>query len=119
IYQTSTYCQKSPGVHQGYEYTRSHNPTRTRLEENLASLEEGNYALATSSGLSAAMLLMHAFPQGSKILCGDDVYGGTYRLFTTVFHERHQFQFIDFCDLKALKQVMSKLRPGLIWLESP
>ena len=86
IYQTSTYVQSSPGVHKGYEYTRSHNPTRTRLEECLASLELAKHCLVTASGLSAEMLLMHLLPAGSNIICGDDVYGGTYRLFTTVFH---------------------------------
>lgn len=69
IFQTSTYVQKSPGVHQGYEYTRSHNPTRTRLEECLASLENAKHALVTASGLSAAMLVMHHFEKGSRILC--------------------------------------------------
>ena len=85
IYQTSTYVQSSPGEHQGYEYTRSHNPTRTRLEECLASLEQAKHCCVTASGLSAEMLIMHLLPAGSNIICGDDVYGGTYRLFTTVF----------------------------------
>src|SRR3990167_651374 len=80
IFQTSTYVQKSPGVHQGYEYTRTHNPTRTRLQECLASLENAKHALVTSSGLAATMLIMHALPKGSRIICGDDVYGGTYRI---------------------------------------
>lgn len=119
IYQTSTYVQSSPGVHKGYEYTRSHNPTRTRLEELLASLENGKHALVTASGLSAAMLVMHSLPAGSKILCGDDVYGGTYRLFTTVFNNLHDFEFIDTTDLKNLKNKISKFKPALIWLETP
>lgn len=119
IYQTSTFVQKSPGEHSGYEYTRSHNPTRTRLEECLASLENAQHALVTSSGLSAAMLVMHALPENSVILCGDDVYGGTYRLFTTVFHERHQIHFVDTTDLKSLEKKVSKLKPALIWLETP
>jgi cystathionine gamma-lyase len=85
IYQTSTYVQESPGKHKGYEYTRTHNPTRTRLKQNLASLENAKYALTTASGLSMTTLIMHSLPKGSKVLCGDDVYGGTYRLFTTVF----------------------------------
>lgn len=119
IYQTSTYTQKSPGEHQGYEYTRSHNPTRTRLEECLASLENAKHALVTSSGLSAAMLVMHALPEKSVILCGDDVYGGTYRLFTTVFHERHDIHFVDTTDQKLMKEKISQLRPKLVWLETP
>ena len=119
IFQTSTYVQKAPGVHQGYEYTRSHNPTRTRLEECLASLENANYASVTASGLSAAMLVMHWLPQGSKILVGDDVYGGTYRMFTTIFHERHEFKFIDTTDLKKTEAAIAKFKPALVWLESP
>lgn len=119
IFQTSTFVQKSPGVHQGYEYTRSHNPTRSRLEECLAALEGAKHSLVTASGLSAAMLVMHLFPKGSRIICGDDVYGGTYRLFTTVFHEMHDFLFVDTTDTKALEKAVKKHRPHLIWLETP
>ena len=90
IYQTSTYVQSSPGEHKGYEYTRSHNPTRTRLEECLASLENAKHCLVTASGLSASSLIMHMLPKGSKIICGDDVYGGTYRLFSKVFPDIHE-----------------------------
>ncbi|MBD66130.1 MAG: cystathionine gamma-synthase [Halobacteriovoraceae bacterium] len=118
IFQTSTYVQKSPGKHQGYEYTRSHNPTRTRLEENLAALEEAKYALVTASGLSCMSLMMHALPEGSTIISGDDVYGGTYRLFTTVFNERHQYKFIDTTDLKLVEKHL-KEKPAMIWLETP
>jgi cystathionine gamma-lyase len=119
IYQTSTYVQKSPGVHLGYEYSRSHNPTRSRLEECLASLENAKYALVTSSGMAASTLMMHALPVGSTILCGDDVYGGTYRLFTTVFHETHKFIFVDTTDAKQVERAMIEYRPKLLWLESP
>src|SRR5690606_21602155 len=119
IFQTSTYVQKSPGVHQGYEYTRSHNPTRTRLEECLASLENAQFATVTASGLSASMLVMHMLPKGSKILVGDDVYGGTYRLFTTVFHERHEFKFVDTTNLKQAEAEIKNFKPNLVWLESP
>tara|TARA_R110000868_G_scaffold86182_8_gene241739 strand:- start:2588 stop:3754 length:1167 start_codon:yes stop_codon:yes gene_type:complete len=119
IFQTSTFVQKAPGVHQGYEYTRSHNPTRTRLEECLASLENANYATVTASGLSAAMLVMHLLPKGSKILVGDDVYGGTYRMFTTIFHERHEFKFIDTTDTKQTQKEIAEFKPALVWLESP
>jgi len=119
IFQTSTYVQESPGVHKGYEYTRSHNPTRTRLEECLAALEKADHALVAASGLSIAMLVMHLFPKGSKILCGDDVYGGTYRLFTTVFQQQHDFKFVDTTDLKALEKAIKTHKPNLIWLETP
>ena len=118
IYQTSTYVQSSPGEHKGYEYTRSHNPTRSRLEENLASLEQTTYALTSASGLSMIDLVMHMLPSGSKIISGDDVYGGTYRLFTTVFQDRHDFTFIDTTDLSAVKKALQE-GSDLIWLESP
>ena len=119
IYQTSTYVQTSPGEHKGYEYTRSHNPTRTRLEECLASLENANHCLVTASGLSASSLIMHMLPKGSKILCGDDVYGGTYRLFSKVFPDIHQYHFVDTTNLTTLEQEITKTKPALIWLETP
>jgi len=119
IYQTSTYVQSSPGVHKGYEYTRSHNPTRSRLEECLAGIENAKYALVTSSGLSIEMLIMHALPAGSTILCGDDVYGGTYRLFTTVFNQFHHFIFIDTTDIKKVEAALKEHKPALLWIETP
>ncbi len=119
IYQTSTYVQSSPGVHKGYEYTRSHNPTRTRLEECLASLEGAKHAIVTASGLSAEMLIMHHLPAGSTILCGDDVYGGTYRLFTTVFNKLHNYIFIDTTDIAAVEAAFKEHKPSMIWLETP
>lgn len=118
IYQTSTFVQSSPGKHKGYEYTRSHNPTRTRLEENLAALENAKYALTTSSGLAMNTLIMHMLPEGSHIICGDDVYGGTYRLFTTVFQNKHNFEFIDTTDYKLVEKKL-KEKPALIWIETP
>lgn len=119
IYQTSTYVQSSPGEHKGYEYTRSHNPTRSRLEECLASLENGNHCLVTASGLSASTLIMHMLPKGSKIICGDDVYGGTYRLFSKVFADIHDFKFVDTTNLKNLESEINSFKPALVWLETP
>lgn len=119
IYQTSTYVQSSPGEHKGYEYTRSHNPTRTRLEECLASLEKANHCLVTASGLSASTLIMHMLPKGSNIICGDDVYGGTYRLFSKVFPDIHNYTFVDTTDLKKLESEITRLKPALVWLETP
>lgn len=119
IYQTSTYVQSSPGEHKGYEYTRSHNPTRSRLEECLASLENAKHCLVTASGLSASTLIMHMLPKGSKIICGDDVYGGTYRLFTKVFPDIHEFHFVDTTDHQKLESEIKRLKPAMIWLETP
>jgi cystathionine gamma-lyase len=119
IFQTSTFVQESPGVHKGYEYSRTHNPTRDRLQECLTALEKGQYCVVTASGLSAAMLVMHALPAGSRILCGDDVYGGTYRLFQTVFHQMHQFQFVDTTKLSLLEELFKKRDVDFLWLETP
>lgn len=119
IFQTSTYVQSSPGKHQGYEYSRSHNPTRTRLEECLASLENAKHAIVTASGVSAATLVMHSLPKGSTILSSDDVYGGTYRLFTTVFKDIHNFHFIDTTDSSLVEKYLKEEKPSLLWLETP
>jgi cystathionine gamma-lyase len=119
IYQTSTYVQSSPGEHKGYEYTRSHNPTRTRLQECLAATENAKHCFVTASGLSASSLIMHMLPKGSKIFCGDDVYGGTYRLFSKVFNEIHNYQFLDTTNLKNLEDQVIAEKPALIWLETP
>ncbi len=119
IFQTSTYVQRSPGEHQGYEYTRTHNPTRDRLQECLAALEGAERCLVTSSGLAATSLIMHALPHGSRVLCGDDVYGGTYRMFTKVFQDTHKIEFADTTDLKALGAKITKFKPALVWLETP
>lgn len=119
IFQTTTYAQRSPGEHQGYEYSRSHNPTRTRLEDCLASLENAKYCLVTASGLSASMLIMHYYAKGSRILCGDDVYGGTYRKFTKVFNDYHEIKFANTTNLKELEKTLKEFKPQLLWLETP
>ena len=119
IYQTSTFVQSSPGVHKGYEYTRSHNPTRTRLEECLASLENANYCMVTSSGMSAVSLIFQSFPQGTKILCGDDVYGGTYRLLNTIYNDRFEIKHVDTSNTASVLSELASFKPNLVWLESP
>ncbi|MFP5457766.1 MAG: cystathionine gamma-synthase [Bacteriovoracia bacterium] len=119
IFQTSTYVQSSPGEHKGYEYSRTHNPTRDRLQECLASLEGAEHCLVAASGLAATSLIMHALPAKSKILCGDDVYGGTYRMFTKVFQEIHDFEFVDTTDLAGLEKKIKAAKPALVWLETP
>lgn len=119
IYQTSTFVQSSPGEHKGYEYTRSHNPTRTRLEECLASLENANYCMVTSSGMSAVSLIFQSFPQGTKILCGDDVYGGTYRLLNTIYNDRFEIKHVDTSNTASVLSELASFKPNLVWLESP
>lgn len=119
IFMTSTYAQESPGIHCGYEYSRSHNPTRTRLEENLAALEKGKFGLVTGTGMGAMTLILHALPSNSKILCGDDVYGGTYRLFQNVFNDIHTADRIDMTDIKAVELALKENQYDLVWLESP
>jgi cystathionine gamma-lyase len=119
IFQTSTYVQSSPGEHKGYEYTRSHNPTRTRLQECLAATENAKHCFVTASGLAASTLIMHMLPKGSKILCGDDVYGGTDRLFSKVFPDIHQFKFVDTTNFKTFEVEVAAFKPTLVWLETP
>ncbi len=119
IFQTSTYVQSSPGAHKGYEYTRSHNPTRTRLQECLAATENAKHCFVTASGLAASTLIMHMLPKGSKILCGDDVYGGTYRLFSKVFPDIHHFKFVDTTNVKTFEAEIAEFKPTLVWLETP
>ena len=119
IYQTSTFAQSSPGEHKGYEYTRSHNPTRTRLESCLASLENATFSLVTSSGMSACSLILQSLPHGSKILCGDDVYGGTYRLLNTIYNDRFEIKHINTTDKESVKSELNSFKPDLVWIESP
>ena len=119
IYQTSTFAQTSPGEHKGYEYTRSHNPTRTRLESCLASLENATFSMVTSSGMSACSLILQSLPHGSKILCGDDVYGGTYRLLNTIYNDRFEIKHINTTDIESVKIELNSFKPDLVWIESP
>ena len=119
IYQTSTFVQSSPGEHKGYEYTRSHNPTRTRLEKCLASLENAEHCLVTSSGMAAVSLIFQSIPQGSKILCGDDVYGGTYRILNTIYNERIELKHVNMTNIESVKEDLASFNPDLVWLESP
>ena len=119
IFQTSTYVQESPGKHKGYDYSRTHNPTRTALEKNIASLEEGNYGLAFSSGMSAISTITQMLSAGDHIICSDDVYGGTFRLFDKVMKKFNiEFDFVDLTN----PQFLERYRKGttkLVWLESP
>ncbi len=119
IYQTSTYKQDGVGKHRGYEYSRTGNPTRTALETCLAELEGGQFGLAYASGLAATDNVLRLCAPGDHILAGNDVYGGTFRLFDRVFRPYGlEFTYVDTADLE---QVRANLRPNtrLIWLETP
>ena len=120
IYATSTYVQQSPGVHQGYEYSRSHNPTRFAWERCIADLEGGTKGYAFASGLAATSTVLDMLDSGSHVICMDDVYGGTYRLFERVRRRSAglDFSFVDLNDFEALA---AAVRPDtkLIWAETP
>ena len=120
IYATSTYVQSSPGVHKGYEYSRSHNPTRFAYERCVASLEGGSHGYAFASGLAATATVLDSLDSGSHVICMDDVYGGTYRLFERVRKRSAnlEFSFVDLGDRAALE---AAVRPNtkLIWAETP
>lgn len=119
IYQTSTYAQDDVGQHRGYDYSRSDNPTRSALQAALAALEGGEYALAFASGMAATDTLLRLVQPGQHVISGDDVYGGTYRLFHNVLRDFGiTFSFVDTTDVEALRQA---LRPEtrLVWLETP
>lgn len=119
IYQTSTYAQSSPGVHKGYEYSRTDNPTRTAYQECIASLEGGKHALAFSSGLAAMDTIIHTLSPGDHVLVCDDVYGGTFRLFKRVYELLNiEFSFVDFTDPSVLEKSF-KPNTKLVWMETP
>lgn len=119
IYQTSTFVQRAPAEHQGYEYSRSGNPTRTALEELIAALEGGRYGLAFASGLAAIDTIVRLFNPGDHIIVGNDVYGGTYRLFERVFARFGlRFSWVDLSDLAAVKAAFTP-QTKLLWLETP
>lgn len=120
IYATSTYAQKSPGVHQGFEYSRSHNPTRFAYERCVAALEGGKHGFAFASGLAATATVLEVLDAGSHVVCMDDVYGGTYRLLERV-RRRSAGLDIDFVDLNDMAALAAVVRPEtrMIWCETP
>lgn len=119
VYLTSTYVQESPGKHKGYEYSRTSNPTRKALEENLAALEGGKHAIAFASGCAATLTILHMFKAGDHVVCSDDVYGGTFRLFDKVLrHHGIDFTFIDLTEPGNLEKHL-KPNTKLVWVETP
>ena len=119
IYQTSTYAQTTPGGHKGFEYSRSANPTRTALENALASIENGNYGLAFASGLSAIDAVIKLLNPGDEVISTNDLYGGSYRLFRQVF-EKFGITF-HFMGMQSIEAIEAKItdKTKLIWVETP
>lgn len=119
IYQTSTYQQKAPGDHKGYEYSRGTNPTRKALEDCIAALENGKFGLAFSSGMAATDCVLRLLQPGDEVVTGDDLYGGSYRIFTKVYEPLGiTFQFVNTSDVKAVEDAISD-KTKLIWVETP
>lgn len=119
IFQTSTYAQSSPGVNKGYEYSRAANPTRTALENALAAIENGTHGFAFSSGLSAIDCVLRLLNPGDEIIAGDDLYGGTYRMFTRLFQKYGlKFQFVNMEEAANVANAISS-NTKLIWIETP
>ncbi len=119
IYQTSTYTQEALGKHKGYEYSRSGNPTRTALEAALASLENGKYGLCFASGLAATSTVLCLLKAGDEVVTGNDLYGGTVRLFNKVFSNFNiKFTYVDGTDPKNFEAAITP-KTKLIWLETP
>jgi cystathionine beta-lyase/cystathionine gamma-synthase len=119
IYANSTYVQDAPGDHRGYEYSRTGNPTRTDLEDNLASLEGGEFGRCFSSGMGAINTVMNLLESGDHVVAGNDVYGGTHRIFTQVYEEYDlEFDFVDTTDHDAVRDAMRD-STELVWVETP
>lgn len=119
IYQTSTYVQSAPGQHKGYEYARSQNPTRKALEDALAVIENGRFGLAFSSGVAATDAVIKLLSPGDEVIAANDMYGGTYRLFTKIFEKFGiKFIYVDTTDTKNISSAVTA-NTKLIWIETP
>lgn len=119
IYQTSTFVQQGPAQHKGYEYARSQNPTRTALETAYAQVENGKFGLAFSSGVAATDAVIKLLNPGDEVICGNDMYGGTYRLFSKIFQRFGiKFLYVSMQDASAVKQYITPATK-LIWIETP
>ncbi|MCF2445898.1 cystathionine gamma-synthase [Dyadobacter sp. CY345] len=119
IYQTSTYVQESPGKHKGYEYSRTHNPTRTALQNALAALENGKHGICYASGLAATDAVLKLFKPGDEIIATNDIYGGTYRIMKKIYeHFGLVFHFVDMNKISEIEKVVSE-KTKMIWVETP
>lgn len=119
IYQTSTYVQEAPAQHKGFEYARSQNPTRQALETALAVIEKGNYGLSFSSGVAATDAVIKLLQPGDEVVAANDMYGGTYRIFTKVFEKFGiRFRFVDTTQVENVEAALSSATK-LVWLETP
>lgn len=119
VYMTSTYVQESPGVHKGWEYSRTHNPTRKAYENCMASLENGKYGFAFASGCAATTTILHLLKQGDHVIAGDDMYGGTFRLFDKVLkHNGIEFSYVDLTHAENFDRAV-KPNTKLVWMETP
>ena len=119
IFQTSTYVQESPGEHKGYEYSRTQNPTRQALQDNIAALENGKFGLCFSSGLASIDAIIKMLKPGDEVISTNDLYGGSYRIFTTVFQQYGiKFHFADMRDVGNVERLIND-NTKLIWIETP
>src|SRR5436190_5632817 len=119
VYQTSTYVQSAPEVHKGYDYSRAGNPTRTALEKACAEIENGKFGLIFSSGIAATDAVIRLFKPGDEVIASNDMYGGTFRLFSKLF-EKFGIKF-HYVNMTETKNIQSKINSNtkLIWLETP
>ncbi|MDG1760810.1 MAG: cystathionine gamma-synthase [Flavobacteriaceae bacterium] len=119
IYQTSTYAQSSPGDHKGFEYSRTHNPTRHALEQSFASIENGQFGLAFGSGLAAIDAVIKLLQPGDEVISTNDLYGGTYRLFTKIFEQFGvKFHFVGMTSISEIEKRINN-NTKLLWVETP
>ena len=119
IYQTSTYVQEGIGIHKGYAYSRSANPTRSALESNIAAIENGQYGACFASGIAAIDCVIKMLNPGDEVISTDDLYGGTYRIFKTIFEKYGiVFHFVDMLDIQNVKNAINE-NTKLIWVETP
>lgn len=119
IYQTSTYVQEAPGKHKGFEYARTQNPTRLALEKNLAALENGSFGYCFGSGMAAIDAVVKLLEPGDEVVATNDLYGGSYRIFTKVFAKYGiKFKFVDLSDASKLHEHLTD-KTRMVWAETP